>query len=134
MREAGMSTQVTIDLPDEIYRRAEQLAGLTQRNVSDVLADTLELSLPTWNEPSEPLRPVTELPDEEVLALTELQMERAQDERFSLLLDKQQAGELSEAERPELLALLQLYQEGLLLKAQALQEAVRRGLREPLEW
>ncbi len=129
-----MSTQVTIDLPDEIYRRAEQLAGLTQRNVSDVLADTLELSLPTWNEPSEPLRPVTELPDEEVLALTELQMERAQDERFSLLLDKQQAGELSEAERPELLALLQLYQEGLLLKAQALQEAVRRGLREPLEW
>lgn len=129
-----MSTQVTINLPDEIYRRAEQIAGLMQRDVSDVLADTLELSLPIWNEPSEPLRPITELPDEEVLALTELQMETAQDERFSLLLDKQQAGELSEAERPELLALLQLYQEGLLLKAQALQEAVQRGLREPLEW
>jgi hypothetical protein len=48
------------------------------------------------------------------------------------LLDKQQAEQLTEAERPEVLALMHLSGEGPLLKAQALREAVRRGLREPL--
>jgi hypothetical protein len=38
---------------------------------------------------------------------------------------------LSDTERGELLTLMQVYQEGLLRKAQALHEAVRRGLREP---
>lgn len=80
----------------------------------------------------EMVRPVKELSDEEVLALTELQMEPAQDQRLSSLLSKQQTGEVSDTERAELLALMQLYQEGLLRKARALHEAVRRGLREPL--
>lgn len=60
-------------------------------------------------------------------------MKPKQERRFSLLLERQQAGELSDAERSELLALMQLYQEGLLRKAQALHEAVRRGLRKLLE-
>ena len=42
-------------------------------------------------------------------------------------------GKLSDTERPELLALMQVYQEGLLRKAQALNESVKRGLRKPLE-
>lgn len=57
-------------------------------------------------------------------------MNSIQDRRLSLLLNKQQAGKLIEAERVELSALMQVYQEGLLRKAQALSEAVRRGLRE----
>lgn len=127
-----MSTQVTVTLPDDVYRRAEHLAQLTSRDVAEILADTIELSLSPLGVSPEPVRPVTELPDEEVLALTELQMDPAQDRRLSALLDKQQAGELTEAEHTELLALMQVYQEGLLRKAQALREAVRRGLREPL--
>jgi hypothetical protein len=67
------------------------------------------------------------------LALTELQMLPAQDRRLSALLQKQQAQALSDPERAELLALMQVYQEGLLRKAQALREAVRRGLRMPLK-
>ena len=46
---------------------------------------------------------------------------------------QQQAQKLSVPEQTELLALMQVYQEGLLRKAQALREAVRRGLRPPLE-
>jgi hypothetical protein len=76
---------------------------------------------------------VSALPDEDVLALTALQMKPAQDRRLSLLLDRQQTGSLTEAERFELFTLMQVYQEGLLRKAQALHEAVRRGLRESLE-
>jgi hypothetical protein len=128
-----MSARVEITLPDEVYHRAERLAHLINRDVADVLADTIALSLPLLGPQAEIVRPVTELSDEDVLALTELQMEPSQDHRLSTLLDKQQAGELSAAEHPELLALMQLYQEGLLRKAQALGEAVRRGLREPLE-
>lgn len=127
-----MSTQITISLPDEVYHRAERLAELTARDISDVLADTLEITLPLWNEASERSTTMSELSDEEVLALTELQLEPEQDQRFSLLLDRQQAGQLTETERPELLTWMQRYQEGLLLKAHALREAVQRGLREPL--
>ncbi len=127
-----MSTQVLISLPDDIYHRAERLAQLTSREVVDVLADTIGLSLAPLSPEPVSVTPITEIPDDDVLALTELQMAPDQDRRLSLLLHRQQAGEISDPERSELLALMQLYQEGLLRKAQALHEAVRRGLREPL--
>lgn len=128
-----MSTQVTLTLPDDVYRRAERLAQLSSRDVADVLADTLELSLSPIGLKSEAVEPVSALSDEEVMALAELQMAPEQDQRLSKLLDKQQAGTLIETERSELLASMQVYQESLLRKAQALHEAVRRGLQEPLE-
>jgi hypothetical protein len=49
------------------------------------------------------------------------------------LLDHQQAGTLTSSEQAELVALMQVYQQGLVRKAQGLREAVRRGLREPLQ-
>ena len=128
-----MATQVVVTLQDEVYRRVERLAQLTSRDVADLLADTITLSLPALNASMESGQAVTALSDEEVLALTELQMPPAQDRRFSTLLQRQQAQKLSASERTELLALMQSYQEGLLRKAQALREAVRRGLRAPLE-
>jgi len=73
-----------------------------------------------------------ELSDDSVLALADSQMEPDLDKRLSVLLGKQQESELLEVERRELAALMQAYQEGLLRKAQALAEAVRRGLMEPL--
>lgn len=130
---AGMAARVVVTLPDDVYRRVEQLAQLTNRDVADLLADTITLSLPPLDLSSRSVHPVTSLSDEDVLALTELQMLPAQDRRLSALLQKQQAQALSDPERAELLALMQVYQEGLLRKAQALREAVRRGLRTPLE-
>ena len=127
-----MSTQVVITLPDDVYRRAERLAQLTSRGVADILADTITLSLPPLSPQTASVRPITELSDEEVLDLTEFQMAPERDRRLSTLLQKQQAGKLPDPERSELSVLMQRYQEGLLRKAQALHEAVRRGLREPL--
>ena len=128
-----MSTSVMITLPDEVYRRAAHLAQLASRDVADLLAEAIALSLPPLTAPPASVRAASELSDEEVLALTALQMAPERDRRLSTLLHKQQAGELSDPERSELLALMQLYQEGLLRKAQALHEAVRRGLCAPLE-
>lgn len=76
--------------------------------------------------------PISVLSNEQVLALTDLEMEPEQDTRLSELLNRQQAGTLNEDERPDLQALMQIYQEGLLQKAIALSEAVKRGLIQPL--
>ena len=133
--EAGraMSRQVVVDLPDEVYRRAESLARLSRREVSEVLADAITLSLPSLDGPGPEASPMAGLSDREVVELAELQLPPSQDKRLSALLNRQQAKGLSEAERIELQMLMQRYQEGLLRKAEALSEAVRRGLRAPLE-
>ena len=128
-----MSTSVMITLPDEVYHRAARLAQLASRDVADLLAEAIALSLPPLTSPPASVRAVSGLSDGEVLVLTALQMAPERDCRLSTLLHQQQAGDLSDPERCELLALMQLYQEGLLRKAQALHEAVRRGLCAPLE-
>ena len=127
-----MSTQVRIRLHNEVYRRAKRLAQISNRKVEDVLAQAVELSLSPIGDGVQDYIPVSKLSDEDVLELSEMQMDAKQDRRFSRLLDKQQEGRLSTSEESELLGLMQNYQENLLRKAQALHEAVRRGLRDPL--
>ncbi|MHC0063029.1 hypothetical protein ACWATR_08895 [Nostoc sp. UIC 10890] len=127
-----MSTQIIITLPDDIYQRAERFARLANRDVASILVDTIQLSIPPVSGDISDLEPVSVLSDEQVLVLTELQMESEQDARLSELLDRQQSGTLNEGDRSELQTLIQVYQEGLLRKATALSEAVKRGLIEPL--
>jgi len=124
-----MTTQVTVILPDDVYWQAEHLSHITGQAVADLLVETIQLSLPPRNAPAEAVTLITSLPDDEVLALTDLQLEGQADRRLSALLERQQVGTLAGTERSELLSLMRLYQDGLLRKAQALREAVRRGLR-----
>ena len=123
-----MNAQVIVDLPDDVLQRATRLAQLTSRKLSDVLVDALDLSLPALGQPETNAEPLTKLSDKAILALTQLQMNPDNDSELSELLYKQQAGPLSEIERIELARLMQIYQDGLLRKAQALAEAVKRGL------
>ncbi|NJN65782.1 MAG: hypothetical protein HC884_03245 [Chloroflexaceae bacterium] len=127
-----MSTQVTITLPDTVYGRAENLASMTGRSVVDILATTIELSLLNLLAEDEMGTLLAELSDEAVLALADMQMEPTRAQQLSHLLDRQQAGVLSDDERRELHHLMRHYHAGLLRKAQALQEAVKRGLRGAL--
>ena len=130
-----MSTQVTVTLPDDTYRRAEYLARLTGRDIADALAETIYLSLQPLGVRHAADQPVAELSDTDVLAAADSAMDPAQEGRFRDLLEARharQAGHLTHEDRAALLALMQVYQEGLLRKAQALHEAVRRGLRPPL--
>ena len=128
-----MATEVTLSLPDNVYHQAAHLAQLMNRDVSRVLTDTIETALLPLGGDAISITPVEELPDNQVLAVADLRMNDAQGRRLGALLENQQAGELSGAERSELAALMQVYHEALLRKAQALREAVRRGLREPLK-
>jgi predicted transcriptional regulator len=127
-----MGTQVTVTLPDDTYRRAEYLARLTGRDLADVLAETLHLSLQPLGVQHAADQPVAELSDADVLAIADSEMDPAQEGPFRELLERQQSGQLTHEDHAALLALMQVYQEGLLRKAQALHEAVRRGLRPPL--
>jgi hypothetical protein len=119
-------TQVTLTLPDGLYRSATRLAAGVKRPVPSVLTDVLSTALGVWDVRE---TPVQSQPDEQVLRACNAQMSVRQSERMSELLDRQQAGELTMDERPELWALLRIYELGQLRKAEALAEAVRRGLR-----
>jgi hypothetical protein len=97
-----------------------------------VLAEAVSAILPPLDAVLEDNRPASELADHEVLKWADAQLPAVQDRRLSELLDKQQAATLSEPDRTELFALMQLYEASLPRQADALAEAVRRGLREPL--
>jgi hypothetical protein len=128
-----MTNQITLTLPDEVYQKAEHFARLANRDLASVLVDTIQFSIPPISLEAATIEPISTLSDQQVLELTELQMKPEEDSRLSELLDRQQADILTESEHRELQALMQIYQEGLLRKATALSEAVKRGLIKELD-
>ena len=105
-----MSEQVTLQLSDRIVHHATRIAAQEQRGIEEVLTEWLEWAVTE--------RPVDTLPDEEVLALTESQLPAEQQETLSSLLARNQDDVLAAEERQQLDALIHLYEQGLLRKAQ----------------
>lgn len=126
-----MSMQVTVTVPDRLYYHIQRLAKATGRSVTDVMNSMLSVSLLPLSTPAGEI-PLEKLPDTEVLELADSRMNAAQNARMSELLDKQQAGEILDVEKDELSVLVYIYEQGSLLKAQAIYEAIRRGLRQPI--
>ena len=123
-----MSTQVTVN---DAHERASTYAAYAKRELSEILAAALASSLPS-SEAIDELKSISKLRDQEVLALTELRMEREADRRLSALLEKRQARKLTVLESAELAALMKSYELGLLRQSQALAEAVHCKLILPL--
>lgn len=128
-----MNADITLTLPDHVLRRAQAAANRAGRPVTDFLAEAIELSLNPLAAPPDEEASMAQWPNEKVLATADSRMSEPEDARLSELLDRQQAGVATDAERAETAALMARYQDGQLRKAQALREAVRRGLREPLQ-
>jgi hypothetical protein len=120
-----MSTQITLEVSDQVVRQAMHVAAQTQQRIEDVLA--------AWLEQMSTELPVEDLPDEEVSALTTLQLTPEQQATLSQLLAQNREEQLNAEERRQLDALMRLYEQALLRKAQPLRVAVQRGLREPLQ-
>ncbi|NEU83059.1 hypothetical protein [Nostoc sp. UIC 10630] len=72
---------------------------------------------------------IESLPDEKVLALSDMQMETQQQEVFSNLQARYREGQLNDAEGSQLDELMQVYRCGLVSKARALKVAVERNLK-----
>jgi hypothetical protein len=129
-----MTVEITIAVPESLVESAKRLGEATQRDVALVLAEALELLGGMWdNLPAETLSPsLVTLTDAEVLSLARSKMDEVQNRRLGELQARGKVSGLAEAERYELLALLQIYQLGQLRKSEGLAEAVRRGLMMPL--
>lgn len=119
-----MSARVILELPDNVARSAKEVATRTDRRLEDVLVEWIDRVVTEL--------PVESLPDEEVLALCDLQMTDGQQEELSNLLAHNREGELAHEQRARLDELMQVYRRGVVRKAQALKVAVERGLRPPL--
>ena len=126
-----MSTQLTLDLPENLVARAQTIALRAGLSVNDLLAESIELSLKSWGTVVE--GDIHHCGDEEVLNACDLDLSTEDDRRLTELLQRQQAESLLVQEQAELASLMQVYQEGLVRKAEALREAVRRGLRGPVQ-
>lgn len=128
-----MSNRVTLTLPDDLYENAQQWAVMTQRNLSETLTDALRIVLTPVTTKPQIEQPISVLPNEEVVALSKIQMDKAQGERLGKLLEKQRESALTEPEQLSLMVLMQVYHQLWLRQSEALAEAVKRGLRPPLE-
>lgn len=120
-----MGEQITIQVSDRVATHAARVAAQSQRRIEEVLAGWLEGVITEM--------PVETLPDEEVIALTELQLTPEQQTTLSDLLVRNQDNTLDTEGRRQLDELMRIYEHGLLRKAQALRVAVQRGLRTPLQ-
>jgi hypothetical protein len=124
-----MSSIVTVNLSDTVRERAAAWAQRAGRSLPDFLAEAIESSLlPLDNMPP----PVETWSNDEVLAVADASLSPDEDRRLGELLALQRESMIADHERVELASLMQLYQRGLVRKAAAIQEAVRRGLRKPL--
>jgi predicted transcriptional regulator len=119
-----MSEIVTLEVPDELAERARAVAAQTHRPMEEVLLEWLARVAADV--------PVEELPDAEVLALRDLQLDAEEQAELSELLARQREGRLSDDERGRLDVLMRSYRQGMVRKAQALKVAVERGLQPPL--
>ena len=126
-----MSPQLTLDLPENLVARARTIALRVGQSVNDLLAESIELSLKPWGTILE--GDIHQSGDEDVIKACDLHLSIEDDCRLTELLQRQQAETLPVHELAELASLMQVYQEGLVRKAEALREAVRRGQREPVQ-
>jgi len=128
-----MTIEVTLQLSNDLVEEAQRLGHATSKDASTVLTEALEQLWPTLENFSEEafFPAISGLEDHEVLTLAMGKMQESQNARLGELQSVGKAEGLSEPERYELLALLQVYQLGQLRKSEALAEAVKRGLLAP---
>ena len=119
-----MVRSISLDIPDSIVQQAQQLASQNQQRLEDILLEWLTHSFTE--------HPVETLPDSQILALCNMQLDELQQEALDTLLEKQREDELTPVDSQELKFLMKLYRRGLLRKAKALKVAVERGLVSPL--
>lgn len=120
-----MSEIVSLELPSGLATQVRALAMAQGRQVEDVLIAWIDQVVSTT--------PLDGLPDVQILALADAQLDASQQAELSDLLADQREGCGSPEDRQRLEVLIQAYRHMLVRKAQALHIAVDRGLRPRLD-
>jgi hypothetical protein len=118
--------EVTLNLPENVYRNFTEIAEKKRRRVEDVITDKLQADFSDDNINFK--ETVANWSDADVLALANLQLPVEQANRMSELSDIQQRGLISNVEKSELEMYLEIYNHANLRKAYGIAEAVKRGL------
>jgi hypothetical protein len=118
-----MSVQLTLELPEEVYQRVRQTAVRARRPVLTLLTDALSATFPPINDlPPEIATEVALFAAREDESLADVAREVLSEEEQSALgrlLDRNSEGDLTEEEKTELNALMDVYWRVTLRKAQA---------------
>ncbi len=118
---------VELELPDEVYERARQIAGETNRSVEAVLLDSLSLlfgGFPEANLTPDDLRRYS---DEQLWAVVHQRFAWFQDTRLRELTVLGKQRRLSDEENAEMERLINLVDHVILLRSQALVLLKQRG-------
>ena len=119
-----MNQQITLTVSDNVWFYAKAVASQNKQRIEEVLSG--------WLEKVSSEIDVESLSDSEVIALAELKMAPKQQKILHNLLEKNGEGELTSVEKKQLDAMMEVYEDALLRKAQALRVGVQRGLIPPL--
>ena len=118
--------EVTLNLPENIYRNFTELAEKKHRRIEEVITDKLRGDFSFEDADFEAA--VAGWSDEDVLALANLKLPKEQSDRMSALSELSQRGAINKVEESELGIYLELYNNANLRKACGIAEASRRGL------
>src|SRR4051812_28042354 len=105
-----MSEIITLELSKTLAESARAVAARTHRRIEDILIE--------WLDQAATEVPVELLPDEQVLALRDLEMDNTQQADLGDLLARQREGQLTTDERERLDTLINIYRRGMVRKAQ----------------
>ncbi len=123
--------EVTIQLPVDVYEQIQRAAASAHRSMDDVLTEAVIAAAPTVEQTPTSLRSalahMVYLNDAALWQAARATVAPGQRERLAVLHDRQQAGRLTDEERAEERALLALYRETVLVRAQAAALLKQRG-------
>ena len=133
-----MSTQtITIQLPDDLYRSANQLARTTKRPLDEILQDSLTHTLPPLDDVSpgeaEALAQLSLLDDAELWQIAQSNLSPVKQTRLEALLLAQNKGELDEDAKETLIKLQNEYGRLLVRQSHAWLLLARRGYKVPVQ-
>lgn len=118
--------EVTLNLPENIYRNFTELAEKKHRRVEEVITDRLQEDFSAETVGYE--ETVASWTDKAVLALAKLKIPTEYADGMSVLLERLDEGKITDSEERELEIYTELCQISTLRKAYGIAEAVRRGL------
>ena len=119
-----MNQEITLKISDRIIQQATLAASQKKYRLEEVLSDWLESLFQE--------KFADKMSDEEILALTKIQISPAEQERLSELLFKNREIGLNKKEQRELDLMIEISERNMLKKSEALRIAVERGLIKPL--
>ncbi len=128
--------QITIELPEPVLRQLTRIAAATHQSIETLVAQSVLSNLPPSVDNAPPelqadLLAMQVLSTEDLYAIAQVQIEPAQHNRHTELLQKNESDQLTPEERQELSALRQAADHLMLRKAYAWSLLRWRGQKIP---